>query len=55
MNLKKLEHIEKLIIEEGRALSNKAVMFKDDVANMKNMTQALTQIEIIIVRLNNAN
>ena len=51
MNLKKIEEVEKIIINLGRELNQKAVMFKDDIANMKNLHKILENILVIEKRL----
>jgi len=48
--IKEAQDIELLLILMGRKLSSKAVMFKDDVANMKNIEKALTNVMTIIKR-----
>lgn len=47
MDIKKLLEVEEITISLGRELNKKAVMFKDDIANMKNLTKILENILVI--------
>ena len=51
MKLEKLEEAENIVIDLGRELNQKAVMFKDDIANMKNLHKILENILVIEKRL----
>ncbi len=44
IDIPKIKEIEKLLIQVGRELAQKAVMFKDDIDNMKNIEKCLTNI-----------
>ncbi len=44
IDIDKVKTIEKLIIQVGRELTSKAVMFKDDVDNVKNLEKCLANI-----------
>ena len=47
----KILKIEKLLIEAGREMNSKAVMFKDDIQNVKNIQNCLENLLVIQKRL----